>query len=92
MQANKRPGVVIVVDSLSALSNIKPGKSSRRQDNAYEIFHVLLRLHYRGIGCLVLWVLAHVRVEGNEAGDILAAQSLNGKLIDIQISLSISSG
>ncbi|KAJ8333541.1 hypothetical protein SKAU_G00415490 [Synaphobranchus kaupii] len=82
------PRRLVVIASLAPLASIRSGKSSCRQYVVYEIFHVLLRLHYRGLDVSFLWVPTHVGVEGNETVDILAKQSLKLQLIDILIPLS----
>ncbi len=58
-----------------------------RQDVIYQIFHLLLTLHNRGMVVSFLWVPARVGVEGNEIVDILAKNSIKHEIVDIQIPL-----
>uniref|UniRef100_A0A8C2C990 SUMO-activating enzyme subunit 2 n=1 Tax=Cyprinus carpio TaxID=7962 RepID=A0A8C2C990_CYPCA len=46
---NQNQGVVIASDSLSALLSIQSGRASCRQDLIYQILHLLLTLHNKGM-------------------------------------------
>lgn len=81
-------GVIIASDSLSAFLSIQSGRASCRQDLIYQILHLLLTLHNKGVVVSFLWVPAHVGVEGNEVVDMLAKNSIKHETVDVQVPIS----
>ncbi len=65
------PGVVICSDSFSAISSLKSGKSSTRQDILSDILQSLFRIQTKTVISFI-WIPAHIGIEGNEVVDQIA--------------------
>ncbi len=74
---------VICSDSYSALTSILSGKSESRQDILLKVLQSLYRIWQLRIIAELLWVPAHVGVEGNEEVDKIVKQALKHTNIDI---------
>lgn len=74
-------------DSWAAPSSIKTGKSYR-QDLLIKSYQLIHAFHNKDLMVDFVWVPAHIRVEGNEAVDILVKQSLKSQMLDIRIPFS----
>ena len=77
----------VAFDSWAALSSIKTGKSCR-QDRLIKSYQLIHEFHSKDLMGDFVWVSAHVRVEGNEAVDVLAKESLKSQMLDIRIPFS----
>jgi ribonuclease HI len=77
--------VAILTDSLSSLQSIE-STHGNRPDLIYDILMLLTNLYNRGIQVTLIWIPAHVGLNGNETVDQLAkeAASGNGQIIDIK--------
>ena len=77
--------VVICSDSAAALVALRSRTSRARADLINEVLISLLRVEKVGCEVVFLWVPAHIGVEGNEAADKLAKNSLQRDNIDVEM-------
>ncbi len=73
--------MLISSDSSSALASLKHTPSRCRQDILYEILKSLYRIIRFGNDVQILWVAAHIGVQGNETVDHLASKAENKAFI-----------
>ncbi len=69
-----RLGVVICSDSFAALSSLKSGKSSTRQEILSDILQSLFRIQTKTVISFI-WIPAHIGI-GNEVVDQIAKKNI----------------
>lgn len=79
---------IICTDSLSALENMQSGISGCRHDLIYEIFVLLFKIQRLGLHVKLVWVPAHVGVQGNELADRYAKKALKYDKITVTTKMS----
>jgi len=77
---------VISSDPAAALGGISSGRLRLRSDLRGEILTQVYRLERQGRKVRLLWVPAHVEIEGNEKADRMAKAALKREEIDVWVS------
>ncbi len=80
------PGVVICSDSFAALSSLKSGKSSTRQEFLSDILQSLFRIQTKTVISFI-WIPAHIGI-GNEVVDQIAKKTLKHPDIEFNVPMS----
>ncbi len=81
--------VIICSDSLAVLGSLQSLETNRTDI----LTEIMIRLYsLRQVGIIIMWVPAHVGIQGNEEADKIAKESLKMKEPNINISLSRSEG
>lgn len=80
--------IVIASDCSGALTSVKCMESVSRQDIIFEIVNIMNRVNRSGKQVVLLWVPAHIGIQGNEMADKYAKQGARSRDLNFPVKIS----